>query len=410
MKQRIPLEQLSVGMRVIGLDRSWLDTPFFRHRFTITKSDQIQQLKASGVRFVEVEGVGRAPEEDFTTEDVDILLDARHPAAPDGPPVEPPISRLGPTSFQEELNVAREVYREAKKVVQDCFADVRIGVGLKTQAIDKVVSRLADSVLRNVAAAASLSRLKDTDQSAFNHSVNTSVLALALGVSLKIDGDDLHALGVGALLHDIGQVMVPPEVMNKPGRYEPHEYELVKQHPVHGSDLLSKTHGLSQKVVLPALEHHERVDGSGYPYQRKGAEVSLVGQIVGIADVYDTITTDHPYQKASSSHRALQSLYSLARKGTLDQALVERFIRCVGVYPVGSCVRLNSGEIGVVTGNQYDNPLAPRVMLVRDTQGLPIGNPYEVDLAAEERTHLKVTAVIDPLTIGVIPDHYLVGC
>src|SRR5262249_38394825 len=148
MKQRIPLEQLSVGMRVVGLDRSWLDTPFFRHRFTITKSDQIQQLKASGVCFVEVEGAERSLGEEPITEDIDILLDARHPSAPGSPPADPPPARLGPTSFQEELSVAKEVYKEAKKVVRDCFADVRIGVGLKTQAIDKVVSRLADSVLR----------------------------------------------------------------------------------------------------------------------------------------------------------------------------------------------------------------------------------------------------------------------
>ncbi len=405
-------------MLVTGLDKSWVSTPFLRHRWTVTKPEEIEKLRECGVQFVDVETEDLEPVAERRTpvvdrrpvvlDDPEALLDARHPAAPESPVLvlEPP-SPSSP-SFEEELTLARQVYRDGRKVVEECLQDVRIGKGIKVDAIDKVVDRMVDSVLRNLDAAVCLSRLKSADHYSFCHSVNTAVLALAVGVHLKLGKEELHWLGIGALLHDIGNAQIPLEILNKTSRYQPHEYEIMKEHTLRGADLLSHTRGLPESVVLPALEHHERMDGTGYPFQRRGKEVSLFGRIVSIVDIYDGVTTDHVYQKASAPHRALQLLYGLAKRQTLDQELVERLIHCVGIYPVGSCVTLNTGEIGVVMQVHRHGPLHPKVLVIRDAEGQIMSPPAEVDLAEQsENRSLMIISVSEPADAGINPADYL---
>ena len=313
-----------------------------------------------------------------------------------------------PSSFEDEIVIAQAVYREACKVVEECLEEVRLGKAIKTDRVGKVVERLVESVLRNHEALTSLSRVKSLDRYTLNHSVNTSVLALALGGTLDMNWEELQWLGVGALLHDIGKVKIPIETLNKPGRYRPHEYEIMKQHALRGAELLASTSGLPEEAAQPALEHHERMDGSGYPFQRHGREVSRFGRIASIVDIYDAVTTDRVYQKALSPHGALQLLYNLAQQGKLDQPLVERFIRCVGVYPVGSCVELDAKEIALVTQIHRDHPLSPKVLIIRGAGGRPLAHPRSLDLAAQGgQPPTRITAVLDPHELGINPNLYL---
>lgn len=397
---RIPLDELTVGMYVVGLDRPWLQTPFLRHRMWIATEDQIRALRDSGVRFVEIDadkGPGPA-----------VRAAGGEPPPRPGPAPEPsPPPAAEPGSFADELPLAMKAYREAKVVVQRVLYEARMGRALSTEAVHRVVDGLVDSVLRNEDALTSLSRLKCYDEYTFFHSVNTAVLALALGRSLGWDRDRLRGLGTGALLHDAGKMMIPLEILNKPDRLVPHEFEVMKQHALRGAELLARTTGLEESAIRPALEHHERVNGGGYPFGRTRERLTEIGLISSVVDVYDAVTSDRVYHRAMPPHEALRFLFSLGRKGHLDAVLVERFIKALGIYPVGSCVLLTGGETAVVEEIRRDQPLRPKVRVVRDAQGRALRPAVPLDLGDQAESRRTIVAVVDPAEMGIDPDAVL---
>ncbi len=280
MKIQISIDELQPGMQIDKLDRSWLDTPFFRHRMTVTSFEQIAQLKASGVRTLVV---NLDAEEIPDTPDVapDIATDPVLTAAEEPASVPPTIP------FEEELPDARRVYQAAKTIVQNAMHDTRLGRAINMDDVNRVVSDMTGSVLRNPDALTSLSRLKKFDEYTFYHSVNTSILVMSLGRDLSFERNALHQIGVGTLLHDIGKTKIPPEILNKPGRFESHEMEIMKQHVLRGVEVLTTTTGLGDSYLRPALEHHERVDGTGYPHRRVRSELSQFGLMAALVDIYD---------------------------------------------------------------------------------------------------------------------------
>ncbi|MCP9463755.1 MAG: HD-GYP domain-containing protein [Nitrospira sp.] len=403
MRKRIDVDQLRLGMRVVTIDRSWLVTPFLSHRLTITSQEQIDQLKACGVRIVEIavdDGGGTIDQE------------GGEPLAASGAAIAPVRQEEGvdpePVSFEEELKTAKEVYRAAKAVIQGAMQDVRLGRAINVEEVHRVVSDMAESVLRNLDALTSLSRLKRFDEYTFYHSVNTSLLAMSLGRDLGFTKNELHQIGVGALLHDIGKTKIPNELLNKPARLEPNEMELMKQHVLRGVEILSNMSGLSEVHAKPALEHHERVDGTGYPFQRSKDQISRFGLMASIVDIYDAITSDRCYHRGRPPHDALQYLYLLSLKGHLDAGLVQRFIRVVGVYPVGSLVELNTGEVAVVRRVHRDAPLAPLVIIVKSASNVLLSKPLECDLREETRISGRtIRTVKGPHDVGIDPGVYL---
>ena len=403
MRKTIPLDQLTIGMTIVGMDKSWLATPFLRHRVRITRRDQIDKLKRVGVRFVEVEG-----EMGVEAVAVPALGEAPTPVldqVPDEPLESTPVHRT--TTFEEELPVAHDIYRSAKGVVEAAMNDVRIGRAIDGDGINELVIGMVDSILRNADALVSLSRLKSFDEYTFFHSVNTSVLAVALGRRLGLSPQTLHLLGSGTLLHDIGKTKIPLEILNKPGRFEPHEFEIMKQHALRGVEVLSATTGFQEEIVRPALEHHERVDGTGYPFGRQRAELTPFGLIASIVDVYDAMTSDRCYHKGMPAHRVLQHLYNLAQDGHLDSKLVQQFIQCVGVYPVGSCVLLDTGEAGIVSQLNEDQPVSPKVILVRDAN-LCTMPPKTINLKEQATKRMrKIIAVMDSKELTIDVEMYL---
>ena len=401
MQKRISIDELRPGMLVEKLDRSWLDTPFFRHKMTITSSDQIAQLKACGVRtlVVTVEA-----EEIAETSEVkpDITSDPALTTSDETASVPPTVP------LDEELPSARQVYQAAKTIVQNAMHDTRLGRAINMDEVNRVVSDMSDSVLRNPDALTSLTRLKQFDEYTFYHSVNTSILAMSLGRHLEFDRTTLHQIGVGTLLHDIGKTKIPPEILNKPGRFERHEMEIMKQHVLRGVEVLSTTTGLGDSYLRPALEHHERVDGTGYPHRRVRSELSQFGLIAAVVDIYDAMTSDRCYHKGQPAHEALQFLYRLSLEGHLDATLVQQFIHVVGVYPVGSVVELNTGETGIVKEVHHHAPLAPVVLLVKSAGNTVLSHPQEVDLVAQlEKPQRRVTAILEPKQAGIDPTVYL---
>lgn len=404
MKKRIGIDELQPGMLIEKLDRSWLDTPFFRHKMTITSHQQIAQLKACGVRTLLVsfnaEEIGNTPE---VKPDIDIGANNARPAIADTAS----ISAIVP--FEEELPVARQVYQVAKTVIQDAMNDTRLGRAINVDAVRAVISDMTDSVFRNPDAFSSLSRLKRFDEYTFYHSVNTALLAMSLGQSLGFDRSALHLAGVGTLLHDIGKTKIPLEILNKPGRFELHEMEIMKQHVLRGVEVLASTTGLGESYIQPALEHHERVNGAGYPYRRAKKDISQFGLITAVVDIYDAMTSDRCYHKGRPAHEILQLLYRLSLEGHLDSTLVQRFIQIVGVYPVGSIVELNTGETGIVKQVNHHAPLAPVVFLVKSAGNTLLSMPpHEQDLSAQTKMPPRtITAILDPYQAGIDATLYL---
>jgi putative nucleotidyltransferase with HDIG domain len=409
MRRHISIDELSIGMKIVKLDKSWAETPFLRHRMRVTAVQQIEALRACGVRVLDVE----AEEPDFQAklESTPAPEEPSPPSSLTGDPLPEPVRRndvLPPTSFEEELPNARQVYKAAKHVIGQAMADVRMGRDINMEAVNQVVSEMEDSVLRNPDALTSLSRLKRFDEYTFFHSVNTSLLGLALGRSIGFDREALHRLGVGTLLHDIGKTRIPLEILNKPGRFEANEFEIMQQHVMRGVEILSVTTGLAEPFLKPTLEHHERVDGTGYPHRRKKAELSEFGLIASIVDIYDAITSDRCYHKAKPSHEALQFIYQLAQRGHVDSVLLQRFVQVVGVYPVGSCVGLNTGETAVVRQVNHHRPLEPHVLIVKSGGNALLTTPESVDLAEQiRRPRRTVHSVLSPDTAGIDPTVYL---
>ena len=402
MRKRISIDQLKIGMTVEKLDRSWLTTPFLRHRFRITSSDQIQQLYASGVQHLEVEV-------DDAGQDSGSLMP---PVVAEAEPAQPiaPLSEPEPSTvpFDEELPAARQAYHAAKLIIQQAMEDVRMGRALNMEAVSQVVENMSDSILRNPDALTSLTRLKSFDEYTFFHSVNTSALALSVGRHLGYERAPLLQLGTGMLLHDIGKTMIPIEILNKPGRYNVDEFEIMKQHVLRGAEILSNTTGLNDMFLKPTLEHHERVDGTGYPHRRPKADLSQFGLIAAIVDIYDAVTSDRCYHKGKTPHDTLQMLYKLGTHGHVDGTLVQHFVQVVGVYPVGSCVLLNTGEKAIVKQFNHQAPVQPLIVLITDEAGRHRSTPLDLDLAAQIRQPKKtIASILDPATLGIDPLAYL---
>ena len=402
MRKRISIDQLKIGMKVEKLDRSWLATPFLRHRFTITSSEQIAQLQASGVRQLEVEA-------DDAGQDSGSIAPAMSAEAEISTPISPtPKPEPATIPFAEELPAAKQTYIAAKLVVQHAMEDVRMGRALNMEAVSDVVGSMADSILRSPDALTSLTRLKSFDEYTFFHSVNTSALALSVGKHLGYERAPLLQLGTGMLLHDIGKTLIPVEILNKPGRYEAHEFEIMKQHVLRGAEILSSTTGLTDMYLKPTLEHHERVDGTGYPHHRSKTDLSQFGLIAAIVDIYDAVTSDRCYHKGKTPHDTLQFLYQLGTQGHVDGTLVQQFVQVVGVYPVGSCVSLSTGETAIVKQFNHEAPIRPLVVLVTDEAGRRRSTPLDLDLATQRRRpEQTIRSILDPAVLGINPRAYL---
>jgi HD-GYP domain-containing protein (c-di-GMP phosphodiesterase class II) len=402
MRKRISIDQLKIGMKVEKLDRPWLATPFLRHRFTITSSEQITQLRSSGVQQLDVDA-------DEACQDSDSFAPAMPAEAETSLPVSATLESEPPAiPFCEELPAARQVYKAAKLVIQQAMEDVRMGRALSMEAVSEVVGSMADSILRNPDALTSLARLKQFDEYTFFHSVNTSALALSVGRHLGYERAPLLQLGTGMLLHDIGKTLIPVEILNKPGRYEAHEFEIMKQHVLRGAEVLSNTTGLTDMFLKPALEHHERVDGTGYPHHRSKTDLSQFGLIAAIVDIYDAVTSDRCYHKGKTPHDTLRFLYQLGDQGHVDGTLVQQFVQVVGVYPVGSCVSLSTGETAIVKQFNHEAPIRPLVVLVTDEAGRQRSIPLDLDLATQRRRpEQTIRSILDPAVLGINPRAYL---
>lgn len=410
-----------MGMYISELDRPWVETPFLFQRFELRTSEEMEQLKKHCTYvYVDTElGPDVAPkprdkesvvrilkleeQDEKIKREVKKIAEApsrrsQRPAYPDRTP------------FQRELVRAREVQSQTRVLMRTTIEEVQKGKAINIPLTEKVVDNMVESVIRNPDALVCLSQLKDVSEYTALHSIRTCVLALTFGRHLVLSKDELKILGVGALLHDIGMAKLPATILDKPGGLTVEEFELMTQHVPWGLEILKQSGGVPPAALEILEQHHERHDGSGYVRKLKGDLIGYVGAICAIVDVYDAITSQRVYRGPVSADDALKRMYEWRHKD-FHAELVEEFIKCMGIYPIGSLVELSTGGVGVVITINRARRLKPKVVLLLTANKKPLSRKVITDLA-EHRDGLgreyKIKRVLPAGTYSINPMDHLV--
>lgn len=293
----------------------------------------------------------------------------------------------------EELPVAEKLYSEALEHAHEFMNDVRKGKDVNYHDAEPVVDGFIESVFRNESAAVTLFKLRRFDEYSYTHCINVGVLSIILGKFLGLDKDTLRLLGLSGLFHDVGKARIPEDILNKPASLTPREMEIIKTHPLESFKIISATDGPAKDILRGAVEHHERFDGTGYPRGLSGKDIGIFGRIISIVDVYDALTSKRCYKAAMPTSKALSLMYQW-RDSTFAPNSIEHFIKCIGVYPVGSFVRLSTGEYAVVTDNNSSNASRPMVKILFDAS-LRRKASVEVDLL-KDPSGLEIKECLNP--------------
>ena len=283
-------------------------------------------------------------------------------------------------TLAEEMPRARGIHAQANRVVREMMRDVRLGRAVSLENVEPLVDAVTESILSNGNALLGLVGIKNKDDYTFQHSVSVCTLMITFGRSLGLPADELREAGIGGLVHDIGKMLVPEEVLNKPGRLTDEEFDLIRRHPGDGHEILLGIGGVGEVALDITRHHHERIDGSGYPDRLAGDEISTMARMAAIVDVYDAITADRCYHKGMPATEALRKMWEWSANH-FDRKLLASFMRCVGIYPVGSLVRLESGRLGVVIAQSSEDALKPMVRTFFNVRANAYTKPDVVDLS-----------------------------
>ena len=285
MIKKIGISELRVGMYIHGLGRGWMDHPFAMNRFLINESQTIQKITDAGIRDVSIDTSKGLDTQAYALNDVDA-------------PMEPVSKGTAKVSVAEESSRAKVLFKEATNIIHNMMKDARLGKQVQVQTIDPLAQRMVQSTFRNRHALSGMTRIKTKDEYTFMHCVSVAGLMTAFAVEMGLDDETIHQVAVGGMLHDIGKTLVPDRILNKPGKLDDAEFVVMKRHVEFSKQLLMEQSGLSQVAMDVTLQHHERMDGRGYPLGLKGEQISLIGQMVAILDVYDALTSVRVYKNA----------------------------------------------------------------------------------------------------------------
>lgn len=367
MLRKIAVSDLTLGMYIHEFCRPRLHDPFWTQNVERELCDEavLQRIKAS-IREVWIDTRrGRGPDERAT-----ILAEACSiPYKPD----------TAPSSLDEELIRAKAICGRAKAAVMTMFTDARMGRAMNAEDVDLLVEEISASVMRHPHALISLSRLKTSDEYTYMHSVAVCALMVALARQMEMSEEQVREAGVAGLMHDVGKMMIPAAILNKPDRLTLEEYEAMKHHPEAGLKILQDTQQTTPAVMDVCLHHHEKIDGSGYPHGLKGEAISLFSRMGAICDVYDAVTSDRPYKKGWDAAQSIREMASW--KGHFDETIFQHFVKTIGIYPVGTLVRLKSERLGVVMEQGEKSLLHPKVKVVLSTRTRLPCAPKVIDLA-----------------------------
>lgn len=314
----------------------------------VSSTEVVDALEKNGVLWVSID----------TEKGPDIEEDPRPPAQQ--AQAAPPKALPTPTTFAHEAAQAKRTHARAMALIRNVLGDVKMGVSINTGETTEVAGDIVSSIFRNQNALSCLGMIRHKDNYLMEHSINLAVLIGIFGKHLGLDRGYIREMVIGAFLHDVGKVMIPDEILNKPGKLSNDEFIIMKTHAAHSRDVLKSIPGISRIALETAAQHHEKIDGSGYPDGLTKDNFSVHGRMLAIIDVYDAITADRCYHDRITPQEALRRMLHWT-ENHLDGELLQAFIKAIGVYPVGSLVCLESGKMGVVLESRPDNTLKPLI-------------------------------------------------
>lgn len=366
-----PVNALEIGMYVIELDRPWLDSPFLFQGFEIKTQDDIYQLRGC-CNYVYIDTTIRRKRRfgKFTTHNKPFIESDANYGTP------PP--KLG--SFESEIGHAEEVYRQTSLYVAETMARVFEGKAIDVKTAKEAVGECVKSILHSPDAFLWLIQLKNRDEYTAQHSLNVCVLSIVLGRHINLSDTNLQNVGLCGLMHDMGKMLVPNEILNKPGKLESDEMQVMRSHTTLGYKLLQSSDNMYQGAIKTALMHHEMLNGQGYPNKLNHRDIPLFTRMVTIADIYDAMTSDRVYQKGRTHLEATSIMADMSGQN-LEERLVTKFIESLGVYPPGCLVMLTNGSVAIVVEVNELVRLRPKIIIVLDADKQPVIEKV-TDLAA----------------------------
>ena len=392
MLKKINVKHLVVGMYLKEFCGSWMDHPFWRNSFVITDPKDVERILASNITEVWIDSSKgldiAAGETAVSEEESEARVDAELSRAAEAQ------RETAPVPAAEEFARAAKICAQSKLAVTSMFQEARMGKAVDTANAQKLVEEINDSVSRNPGALISLARLKTADDYTYMHSVAVCALMIALSKQLGLSEQETRRAGIAGLLHDLGKALMPMEVLNKPGKLTDEEFAIIKKHPAEGHRLLLGNSGADEMMLDVVLHHHEKIDGTGYPKGLKGEEISLFAKMGAVCDVYDAITSNRPYKAGWPPSESLRKMAEWAT-GHFDQRVFQAFVKSLGIYPIGSLIRLASGRLGLVIDQSEKSLLTPCIKVFYSTLAQARILPEVIDLS-RPGCHEKIAGREDP--------------
>ena len=407
--KQIEKDQVRAGMWIHAIKGVWFFHPFWRGKFLLEHSDDVDALRSARISGVVID----------TDKGLDIKVEppraANQPAPP--PPATAPAPQAAPRapaktaritkprlapvapavrqksalpqtcSMTAELGRARKTVNLARRLMSQLLRQVRTGDTIDAEKLGPLVDEIADSLSRNNSTLTSVLRLKRKDEYTYMHSVTVSALMINLARELDFTEEKVREAGMAGLLHDIGKMAIDDSILNKAGRLTDAEFASMRQHPERGHSVLRKDDTLSALVMDVALHHHEKMDGTGYPHRLSGDEITLLARMGAVCDVYDAVTSDRPYKAPWTPAEAIHEM--LSWNGHFDEYVLAAFVRSVGVYPVGSLVRISGDRLAIVIETHRKHPERPTVRVFASTTPGTTIEPDDINLAETQEDILS---------------------
>jgi putative nucleotidyltransferase with HDIG domain len=365
MLKRISVQQLTLGMHLKDFCGSWMEHPFWRSAFVITDPDDLAAIRASSITEVWIDsakGLDLAPDQPVVAvSDCDAQVDAQLASIASSKRQ----TRHVPSAV--EFTRAVKIVSRSREAVTAMFEEARMGRAIDVTGTQRLVEEISDSVSRNPGALISIARLKTADNYTYMHSVAVCALMVALAKQLGLDEQQIRSAGVAGLLHDLGKARIPLAVLNKPGKLTDAEFRLIKSHPEEGHRMLLQGSGVDAIALDVVLHHHEKTDGSGYPNGLQGDDISLFAKMGAVCDVYDAITSDRPYKAGWCPAESLRRMTEWTT-GHFEPRVFQAFVKSIGIYPIGTLLRINDGRLGVVIDKGEKSLLQPQLKLFYSTR------------------------------------------
>jgi HD-GYP domain-containing protein (c-di-GMP phosphodiesterase class II) len=408
-KKQVSVEELEFGVYISELDRPWTDTPFMFQGFILSNENQLETIKKFCKKvIIDLEKGSDLP-------DLSQLKAGPAGVASGSESVLANIKKKElyeeRVSVDQELPVARAAQSQTEAVVRDIFSALKAGKALDAPRVKEAVTNMTDSVVRNPDAMLLLAKMKEKGEHTLDRAFGVSIYMITFGRFLQLPREQLDLLGMLGLLQDIGKTRVPEDILNRKEPLSEDELAVCRRHVAHSVEILKETTGLPAELPGLAALHHERYDGSGYPNGLKGAQIGLFGSIAGLVDCFDVLTHPRPYAEALAPSNALSMLYNW-RDTQFDRPLVEQLIQCIGIFPVGALVELNSGDVGIVIAQNLVRRLQPRVMVVIDAKGNRLRPQRILDLAREPKmdkeTPYRIKRTLEKGSVSIDPSEFFI--